>query len=55
MKLMATVKGSSRVLLECISPGEFSDFVRDQLEEKLEPMLSRVIAATSALSEELTK
>ena len=36
-------------------PGEFSDFVRDQLEEKLEPMLSRVIAATSAISEELTK
>ena len=35
--------------------GEFSDFVRDQLEEKLEPMLSRVIAATSAISEELTK
>ena len=36
-------------------PGEFSDFVRDQLEEKLEPMLSRVIAATSVISEELTK
>ena len=35
--------------------GEFSDFVRDHLEEKLEPMLSRVIAATSAISEELTK
>lgn len=35
--------------------GEFSDCVRDHLEEKLEPMLSRVIAATSAISEELTK
>lgn len=35
--------------------GEFSDFVRDHLEEKLEPMLSRVIAATSVISEELTK
>lgn len=35
--------------------GEFSDFVRDHLEEKLKPMLSRVIAATSAISEELTK
>ena len=35
--------------------GEFSDFVRDQLEEKLEPMLSRVIAATSVISEGLTK
>ena len=35
--------------------GEFSDFVRDHLQEKLKPMLSRVIAATSAISEELTK
>ena len=35
--------------------GEFSDFVRERLEWKLKPMLRRVIAATSVISEELTK